>query len=247
MKSPDGALSPAANTKLGPLIHSWSIPAGPTCPGESHICKTRCYAKHGFFVMPNVAAFHQRNYVFSRTHRFVPWMINHLAENPIRVLRIHVAGDFYAIEYIDKWHEIVRRTPRVLFFAYTRSWRIEWHLPALVYLSRLPNLSLWFSLDRETGSPPLIPGIRRAYMAINDVDARRAPDDCDLVFRDHPRSQMKKANGLLVCPPENGVQGRLHHTCTTCGLCWNKRARAKWEDVLPLMTVEPRELQAPAA
>jgi hypothetical protein len=155
-----------------------------------------------------------------------------LIAKAVRILRIHVSGDFYDEAYIARWLTVVRSSRRVTFFAYTRSWRLDYLLPGLISLSREPNFNMWFSLDRETGSPPLIPGIRRAYMAINDYDAQTAPTDCDLVFRDHPKSSLKKANGVLVCPVENHVAGKHRHTCTTCGFCWNKQLHAKWEKVL---------------
>jgi hypothetical protein len=233
-KSPivTGRLGKPINSKLGPHIHSWSIPADTTCPGASRLCRDRCYAKRGFFVYPKVGQTLQRNEDFSRTEDFVPWMQASLISHAVRILRIHVSGDFYDADYAARWLQIVRRSRRVTFFVYTRSWRIDDILPSLIAVGREPNVNLWFSLDRETGSPPLIPGIRRAYMAINDYDAQTAPTDCDLVFRDHPKGPLKKANGVLVCPVENGVPGQHHHTCTTCGFCWNKQQQAKWEKVL---------------
>lgn len=227
----------STNNKLGPMIHSWSIPAGKawSCPGESQLCRVRCYAKRGFFHMPNVSESHTRNFKFSKTPEFVPWMRQQLTQSYVRIMRIHVAGDFYTVDYTRKWYEIVSRSPRVLFFAYTRSWRIEEIFPELVKLGALSNLQLWWSIDRLTGPAPLVRGIRRAYMAVDDVDANHAPDDCDLVFRDNPGTIMKKANGIQVCPTENGVQTQRPITCSNCGICWNQR-NVHWETVLsPLL------------
>lgn len=232
-----GGLSELNNHKLGPGIHSWSIPAGETCPGASTLCHRGCYARRGFYRMPNVQAFHVANEVFSRHADFVPWMKAEISRQGARVMRIHCAGDFYDEPYTRKWVEIVKGSRRTQFFGYTRSWRVPEILPTLVQLSQLGNFSLWFSLDRETGSPPLIQGIRRAYMALNDADATTAPDDCDLVFRDLPHSPMKQANGVLVCPAENCVPGKLRHTCTTCGLCWDKQRRPAWEQALLPMLI----------
>jgi len=172
--------------------------------------------------MKSVQAAYTRNYTFSRTEQFVPWMRKYLRTHPVRVLRIHSSGDFYDEEYVQKWYSIAKACPEVVFYSYTRSWR-DLMLADLIALGRLPNVCLWWSFDRETGSPPMIAGIRRAYMAVDDLDASRAPDDADLVFRVRRRTPMKKANGVLVCPAENGIQGKFKHTCTTCGLCWNKQ------------------------
>ncbi len=242
-------LSDARNLKLGPLIHSWSIPAGRawSCPGESCLCRKRCYAKKGFFCMPSVQEAHVRNFNFCQTDLFESWMTMQLMDQFVRVMRVHVSGDFYSIEYIRKWLRIVQKSRRQHFFAYTRSWRIEEMLPELIKLAAEPNFQMWWSIDRETGPAPLIRGIRRAYMAIDDVDANLAPDDCDLIFRDQPRTRMKRANGVLVCPPENGVHTKVKITCSHCGICWNKRA-TRWENnMLPYFQQTGIEINAPAA
>lgn len=232
MMATNAAIADTGNTKLGPLVHGWSIPAGLTCPGESLLCSSRCYAKKGLFYMPTVAAAHKRNLVMAKSPEFTDWMKHELKRNCVRVMRVHVSGDFFNITYTRQWYDIMAATPDVQFFMYTRSWRIEELLPDLIGLSQLPNVALWWSIDRQTGPAPLIHGVRRAYMAINDVDARLAPNDCDLVFRDLRKTVMKRANGVMVCPTENGVQGKLHHTCTTCGFCWAKHRSPMWETAL---------------
>ena len=229
-------ISDITNQKLGPLIHSWSLPAGTewSCPGESGICRARCYAKRGHFQQRNVREAYLRNWDFAHTEGFVDWMIAALKVQFVRVMRIHVSGDYYDVDYVRKWVRVVKAARRVYFFAYTRSWRREDQLPELIQLSRLPNFQLFWSIDRETGPAPLVRGIKRAYMAIDDIDARHAPDDCDLVFRDKPITVLKKANGVLVCPPENGTHPQVKITCSTCGLCWNKQKLhlPKWETTI---------------
>lgn len=214
-------VSDRINTKLGNLIHGWSIPAITTCPGASGLCRARCYATHGFFRMPSVVSLHRANLDFSLTKEFSSWMLGEVRRLNVTVMRVHVAGDFYDLEYLHKWHTIAAATPKTTYFAYSRSWRAQEMLPDLIQLGQLPNFKLWWSIDRETGPAPIARNIRRAYMAINDVDASCAPDDCDLVFRDDASTVMKKANGIQVCPVENGLDTPI--TCTSCGICWDKR------------------------
>lgn len=218
------------NTKLGPGIFSWSLPAGKsqTCPGETGVCARRCYAMRGHYVHSTVKALYLRNLQFSRTEDFVGWFVATLRSHMAQVLRVHTSGDFYDQGYIEKWQQIVQASPNTQFFAYTRSWRVPGLLPDLVQLGRLPNMSLWWSTDRESGEPPLVRGIRQAYMAVNDADAATAPIRADLVFRVQRTSVLKRANGVQVCPPENGVQTREKITCTKCGICW-KKANPHWE------------------
>ncbi len=177
------------------------------------------------------------------TDDFVPWMRLQMRMLLPRVVRIHVAGDFYDDWYVRKWIDIVRTATEVMYFTYTRSWRDDSMLPELIRLGKLPNMALWWSMDRETGPAPLIFGIRRVYMAVDDRDAAVAPDDCDLVFRVRRSTPMKKANGVLVCPAENGVTGKFRHTCTTCKLCWTKVRRSRWEEALS--DILQREITTP--
>ena len=141
------------------------------------------------------------------------------------VVRLHCAGDFRSAVYVRKWQEIIRRSPNVRFFAYTRSWRDKKILPELVKLAKLPNLQLWLSEDRDTGKPPKIPGTLTAFMVIDDVDETLIPGNADLVFRDVLPSDkriLKTMNDVQVCPYENGVEYSTPMTCSKCGLCWRK-------------------------
>lgn len=198
--------------------------------------------------MPNVKRCHLNNFSFSHTPEFRDWMLASIRHKFIRAMRIHVSGDFYNLPYIEKWQQIVKVAAATKFFGYTRSWRQEELLPDLIRLSQLPNMQLWWSIDRETGPAPLVQGIRRAYMAIDDVDADLAPNDCDLVFRDQRMTVIKKANGVQVCPVEDGVTRQVKITCSSCGICWDRNALPTWQRDLKLyLTDESEELVAPEA
>jgi len=245
------AISENRNTKLGNLIFGWSITPGRrhSCPGETNLCRTRCYAKHGFFAMPNVKQSHVRNYTFTQDENFTAWMITTLRMRDIRLMRVHVSGDFYSPEYVQKWIDIATASPQTTFFAYTRSWRVDALLPELIQLGGLPNFQLWWSIDRETGPAPAIKGMRRAYMAISDADALAAPNDCDLVFRVNTSTRMPKANGVTVCPVENGIDTKFPITCSKCGICW-KTKTPRWETLFEHrtdLTVDNEVFYAPSA
>jgi hypothetical protein len=226
------SLSEPTNLKLGFGIHGWSLPAILTCPGMSHLCGRHCYAIQGFFLMPTVATAHARNYAFSKSADFASWMRQILHARFVKTLRVHVSGDFYDVDYTRKWRQIVEQSRGVTFFAYTRSWRQDDILPELLQLARYPNMHLWWSIDRETGPAPLVRGVKRAYMAIDDADADSAPNDCDLVFRDQTRTILKRANGVLVCPPEQGIDRKPEITCTRCGICWKNNKPPMWESAM---------------
>lgn len=214
------------NSKLGKTIWQFSIPAGSTCPGRTKLCSERCYAQKGFFLMPSVQRAQERNEEATRRDDFVEQMVAEICTVKAHIVRIHVAGDYYSAAYVKKWREIVKACPDVRFFTYTRSWHKEAARldPALrtelTNLSKCKNVRMWWSVDAETGPPEELPKrIRCAYLAINKDDI---PDESmHLVFRDYPMrgTEQKRINGVMVCPPENGV---THLTCEKCGFCWRR-------------------------
>jgi len=208
------------NQKLGPLIHHWSIPSGvkKICVGASDLCLMLCYAMRGHYNHRNVKEANQTNYEESRRSDFVVLMCAWIRAMFARVVRIHASGEFYSASYVKKWIAIVTRNPTVTFFAYTRSWRNPTILVPLIKLAQLPNMRLWFSCDRETGPPPEVPYVQRAYMSLDDEDQPEFP--VDLVFRVQRHTVRKWYNRTLVCPAENGVTAT---TCSKCQLCFRDK------------------------
>jgi hypothetical protein len=209
------------NTKLGSLVHQWSIPSGlrHICVGASEICLMLCYAMQHHYRRDGVKDAMARNYKVSLRKDFVAIMLGWVRSLFARVVRVHASGEFYSEEYVRKWIEIVKRTPQVTYYAYTRSWADPEVYPALKELARLPNFIMWWSCDRATGAPPVVAGVRRAYLSIADDDTPRFK--VDLVFRNNSKTVMKWLNGALVCPPENGV---TKTTCSQCQLCFKRDA-----------------------
>jgi hypothetical protein len=115
----------------------------------------------------------------------------------------------------------MRRMPRVRFFCYTRAWRDEAIRPVLERLARLPNCCAWYSCDRETGVPAVIPPrVRLAWMATTHDDL--PPSSSTLVFRIRRlrRRPARTQGGVRVCPAEDGVPRGQPVTCERCRLCW---------------------------
>lgn len=206
------------NTKLGPGIYSFSLPAVATCPGRTPLCESHCYARQGHYHHVNVQTFHRKCLQAARGAWFALRLAAEIKLRRVAVLRLHAAGDFYSPEYTRAILMVVRACPRTRFFAYTRSWRVPEIAPLLAKLARLPNMRLWYSCDRDSGVPSRVP--RRVRLAWMQTDLEPLPDGTDLVFRTDPlrRRPGKYADGVLVCPKENGSHAQL--SCTTCRLCW---------------------------
>jgi hypothetical protein len=213
------------NSKLGKQVYHFSLPAHFTCPGETDACASVCYAKNGFYNMDNVKKSLLTSLKRSKRADFVAKMIEAIGRRKIDVLRIHVSGDFYSAKYVRKWLAIAKRYPNIKFYAYTRSWRVKRIVKALIALAALPNVHLWWSVDKDTheldGQPPVVDRVRVAYMQMADDEP--VPTYTNLVFRvDYHNAVIRSINGARVCPVENGMkypEGRMP-TCSSCKLCY---------------------------
>ena len=219
-------LSPG-NSKLGGRRRIWtfSLPSRTSCPGRSPLCERQCYSYHIERRRPSVRQRYERNLRLSRRPDFVTRMVAFIVGRQVRVVRLHVGGDFPSPAYAHRWLAVMRQLPGVRFYFYTRSWRVLAIRRALVVMAQLANVRAWFSCDRDTGVPHRVPaGIRLAWLMT-------APDDlpprADLVFRVRSlrrlvQKRVRRKGGAgqtLVCPTENGVTG--HRTsCAQCGVCW---------------------------
>lgn len=210
------------NSKLGRGIYHFSIPAGITCVGKTTICDNFCYAQRGLFNTPLVVASLKTRLAATKHKYFVHNICNEIKNLNINLVRIHVAGDFYSVKYLEKWQEIVKECSNTTFLTYTRSWRINEFIKPLTKFAYNKNVKLWYSIDRESGLPVFKKPkrVKYAYMQIDKDELPR--DNCDLIFRDKPRQKIirKTINNVLICPTENGI---THTTCTSCGICWKSK------------------------
>lgn len=208
------------NNKLGAL-YNWSIPAILSCPGKSTLCEDLCYASRSFYYTSSVRDKLFSNWAMARSALFARWMIEKIRRYKVRVLRVHVAGDFFSADYATAWGEVFAACPQTRFFYYTRSWRDPAIRMAMEAAAR-PNVRVWYSTDAETGKPAGLgrSRIRLAYMLTQGEE--RPAFDVDLVFRDESyRSgqRIKRVAGRLVCPAEQ--HENQHARCDTCRICFD--------------------------
>ena len=220
VESTSALLLVKGNSKLGRAIHSFSLPAGLSCPGRSTVCSQHCYAKQGHYLYANVQEALARNYRHSRRKGFVDRMLGEIVGSRARVVRIHASGDFYSPGYARKWLRIARACSGVRFYAYTRSWRVPDIWPVLQDFARLPNARLWVSCDAETGIPNPQQGSTAVAWLQTDA-GEKVPAGARVVFRIRRlrRRGVKRIGLALVCPVENGVTER-RTDCGRCGVCW---------------------------
>lgn len=216
-------LSIASNKKLGPRVASFSLPALKTCPGATPTCRAICYAARGHYIWESTQAKYARNHRARHRDSFVKRICQELATYRVQTCRIHGSGDFDSVEYLQKWIAIAEQTPGTVFFAYTRSWSEPWALAPMAKFAALPNVRLWLSQDVDSKPLPQIPHTLVAWLALDDADLAKAdPKQVSLVFRNHPKTVVKKTDaGLQVCPVEDGVRRERQVTCSTCSICFD--------------------------
>lgn len=216
MFDPSTPLLQLGNSKLGRAIHVWSIPALDTCPGSTEVCRNLCYALRHRFRFDSVKRRLDWNLRQSHQADFVERMSAEIRSGGVLVLRLHVAGDFYDAEYTRKWIAIVKRSPRVRFFGYTRSWRVASIVPALEELADCGSMRLWYSADAESGIPETVPPtVRITYL---QDSSQPPPAGADLVFRP-PRLRTLPVSPL-VCEHETPAGNQSGVTCGSCTRCF---------------------------
>jgi hypothetical protein len=212
------------NRKLGGrLIWSFSLPSArpDVCVGMSDLCRENCYSRRLEKLRPAVLARYEVNLQLSLSPTFVRRVRAFLVAHDVAVVRLHVGGDFFSPEYARKWLRVMRRSPQVRFYFYTRAWRDESLRKILERMASLPNCRAWYSCDRETGLPSNIPPrVRLAWLSVAQDDV--PPAGANLVFRVRKlRSQQAThIDGVRVCPVEDGVLHGQPVTCERCSLCW---------------------------
>lgn len=110
------------------------------------------------------------------------------------VVRLHVLGDFYSVEYVSRWRRWLRAFPALRVFGYT-AWGTE--TPIGEAVRRLRD-ELWdrFSVRTSNGGR----------------------DDACTITLGSARDSVPLRNAT-ICP----AQTQVSDCCATCGLCWQSR------------------------
>lgn len=106
--------------KHGKKIANFALPALKTCPNAG-ACRFGCYAKSGAYLFSNVAKKHEENLKATKSTDFVYLMMKEIKDRKIEIVRVHDSGDFYSLEYLQKWVAIANGSHAVLFYFYTKN------------------------------------------------------------------------------------------------------------------------------
>lgn len=142
------------NSKLHKNIYTFSLPAGHTCPfalkcfskfdtSQNKIIdgpniEFRCFAVmyEARFKMARNNVWHNLNLLKSCNNNITK--LSNLIRNSIplkaKIIRIHVGGDFFHINYFKAWLNVISSFPHITFYAYTKA------IPFIVkYKSNIPS------------------------------------------------------------------------------------------------------------
>lgn len=116
------------NNKIRFII--WNIPYKTTCPFATALCKKICYAKKAEDAYPDCNPSRVKHYNESLRDDFVLRMAYTILKIAMKdrtgrkvVVRIHESGDFYNLEYLKKWLDVMAmcKGANVQFIAYSKS------------------------------------------------------------------------------------------------------------------------------
>jgi hypothetical protein len=118
----------AGNDKLP--FWQWSLPCVATCPASTQFCRRYCYSLKawGGRQWKAVQPRQLENFVMTKRKDFVDKMTKEVLDKTKvgeKVVRVHVDGDFYDQEYLDKWKQVAKnifeKDKAVRFVAYTKN------------------------------------------------------------------------------------------------------------------------------
>ncbi|ADB93787.1 hypothetical protein REDROCK_94 [Mycobacterium phage RedRock] len=217
-RSKDRKVTNAVNAKgtTAMIANSIGLPSGKgfSCPDATAFCSEICYAGKLERVYKGVSAVLLHNWELLReasledtTTLLTEMIAEFVKESDKRgadkIFRIHWDGDFFSGTYVAAWARVIRDFPDVQFWAYTR-------VPSaclFLHAQKLPNLSLYFSGDRDNIRTAQFLGLQGINIAYVDRTFAEGKEQ----FPDAVR-----------CPENNGAIALIDtkgSACARCGLC----------------------------
>ena len=224
--------SASANGKVANISNAFGLLSGrgASCPGQTSVCESVCYAGKlervfkgfGAIMLANwnaVKGASYRDLVNSLDALICEFERACVKRNAEMVFRIHHDGDFFSRTYASAWANVIGRHPNVQFWAYTRSF-----IPGanvIDILADIPNLSLYLSVDNDNRVMAEIakaefPSVRIAFLA--DTAAEGADAIREMTNSNRPGAACPEVMGRIPLITEKGG------ACFACGLCIDGKA-----------------------
>ena len=217
------AVSP--NGKTATIANTFGLPSGKaySCPGETSVCASVCYAGKLEKLFPTVKKNLLHNWELLKdadeetmvsllSAMIDEFIIDCNKKSAPKLFRIHWDGDFFNDTYTNAWKTVILNNTDIQFWVYTRV------KSAALILNGIDNLSLYYSTDSDNVKVgvdlKINNGIRLAYLAKNFAIGQ---------------ADMKEMIGKVGAKcPENKKAIPLISTngsaCVSCSLCVYSKA-----------------------
>jgi hypothetical protein len=198
------------------IANAFSLPAGKalSCPGETSVCKSICYAGKLETYYPSFrrTVMHNWTILQDKTGKEIQSLLTDMISGFVEKstcwgapldFRIHADGDFYSNDYIMAWIHTMEAFPDVRFWTYTRNYT------AAVRIHKMaPNCSIYFSGDSQ--NVHVAKSLNKLY-GIPIAGLGKTFDDAHAMFP-----------GSVRCPENNRAVPLIDSggsACNKCGLC----------------------------
>lgn len=195
---------------------AFSLPAGSefSCIGETLACKEDCYAKKKRHIFSNVQKSLAQNWKLIRhlkntkNDEYAILMLSGSIPGNTEIFRIFESGDFDSQWSVDIWSKVVRLRKEILFWAYTRSFDLNY-----AKILRNDNFLLWASTDdcNLESAKSFVKKYKNSY-----IKHAYGPWPHDRNIPDNS----------IICPVTNGKLD-MNGACEVCKLCVIKGKTSK--------------------
>ena len=131
--------------RIGKKIYSLDLQSGVSCPnaldcksrviivdGKRKIkdgphCKFRCFAASQEVLFTNLYNKRRHNFLEikqAKTVKRISALILESLPSNCEVVRLHVGGDFFSLNYFNAVRDVARKTPHIIWYGYTKS--VKW-------------------------------------------------------------------------------------------------------------------------
>ena len=140
------------NATMPKSVAIFNLPPLKTCT-PSPWCRENCYGLKRRFTWHSVKKSLAWRYEESKKADFINKATNEIKKFRVPFVRIHITGDFYNKEYIDKWATIARACPGIIFRTNTKR---QDFLPYMIKIFP-ENIVLRESIDESRNELGLTP------------------------------------------------------------------------------------------
>ena len=171
-------------------VKGFSLPAGWTCPAavkclakadrltgkltDGPQCEYRCFSASTEAQYPNTRKMVWRNLDVLRSAGLtdscaMAQVILHSLPKRAKVIRIHIAGDFFNAEYLRAWVTVAQAKPDVVFYGYTKNFQV---LKPFLVAGEIPaNLRIMYSHGGRDDALAAEYGYPTAYVVMTPTEA----------------------------------------------------------------------------